>query len=136
MLRTVVCICSAICSAVLAAYAPESVPPACIFSSTWPQAPADGCAVVHMNTNKVNVQNDQFFADLHGAFDRLEREFRDRPVVLTSQGRETCPRRELSRRRFDRDGMDTAPSEGSSSQRSWECECSRCTGSTVTPARS
>jgi len=38
------------------------------------------------NTNKVNVQIDHFFADLHGAFDRLEREFSDLPVVLTSQG--------------------------------------------------
>jgi hypothetical protein len=33
-----------------------------------------------------HVQNDRFFADLHGAFDRLEREFSDLPVVLTGQG--------------------------------------------------
>ena len=46
----------------------------------------DGCAVVRMNTNKVNVQNDGFFADLHEAFDRLEREFRELPVVLRGQG--------------------------------------------------
>ena len=44
------------------------------------------CAVVRMNTNKVNVQNDQFFADLHGAFDSLERDFAELPVVLTGQG--------------------------------------------------
>ena len=52
----------------------------------WGIEVADGCAVVRMNTNKVNVQNDAFFADLHQAFDRLEREFNDLPVVLTGQG--------------------------------------------------
>ena len=52
----------------------------------WDIEVLDGCAVVRMNTNKVNVQNDHFFADLHGAFDRLEREFSDLPVVLTGQG--------------------------------------------------
>lgn len=52
----------------------------------WNIEVVDGCAVVHMNTNKVNVQNDQFFGDLHGAFDRLEREFSELPVVLTGQG--------------------------------------------------
>lgn len=52
----------------------------------WDIQVVDGCAVVRMNTNKVNVQNDQFFGDLHGAFDRLEREFNELPVVLTGQG--------------------------------------------------
>ena len=52
----------------------------------WDIEVLDGCAIVRMNTNKVNVQNDHFFADLHGAFDRLEREFSDLPVVLTGQG--------------------------------------------------
>jgi enoyl-CoA hydratase len=52
----------------------------------WNIEVVDGCAVVRMNTNKVNVQNDQFFADLHAAFDRLEREFGELPVVLTGQG--------------------------------------------------
>lgn len=52
----------------------------------WDIETVDGCAVVRMNTNKVNVQNDQFFADLHDAFDRLEREFDELPVVLTGQG--------------------------------------------------
>jgi enoyl-CoA hydratase len=42
-------------------------------------------AVVIMNTNKVNAQNRAFFADLHGAFDRLESEYPDAPVVLTGQ---------------------------------------------------
>ena len=52
----------------------------------WKIEVVDQCAVVRMNTNKVNVQNDQFFADLHGAFDRLEHEFAELPVVLTGQG--------------------------------------------------
>jgi enoyl-CoA hydratase len=44
------------------------------------------CAIVRMNTNRVNVQNDQFFGDLHSAFDRLEKEFTELPVVLTGNG--------------------------------------------------
>jgi enoyl-CoA hydratase len=52
----------------------------------WKIDVTDGCAVVQMNSNKVNVQNDQFFTDLHAAFDRLEKEFPELPVVLTGQG--------------------------------------------------
>ncbi len=52
----------------------------------WDIRVIDDCAVVVMNTNKVNVQNDRFFADLHEAFDTLEREFAALPVVLTGQG--------------------------------------------------
>jgi enoyl-CoA hydratase len=52
----------------------------------WDIEVMDYCAVVVMNTNKVNVQNDRFFADLHTAFDRLERDFNPYPVVLTGQG--------------------------------------------------
>ena len=48
----------------------------------WNIEVIDQCAVVRMNTNKVNVQNDQFFADLHHAFDRLEREF-NQTVITT-----------------------------------------------------
>jgi enoyl-CoA hydratase len=44
-------------------------------------------AVVTMTTNPVNAQNQAFFADLHGAFDRLERDHPDSPVVLTGTGR-------------------------------------------------
>jgi enoyl-CoA hydratase len=51
----------------------------------WDIEVMDYCAVVVMNTNKVNVQNDRFFADLHNAFDRLERDFNPYPVVLTGQ---------------------------------------------------
>lgn len=40
-------------------------------------------AVVTMNTNKVNAQNRAFFADLHQAFDALERDHPECPVVLT-----------------------------------------------------
>ena len=52
----------------------------------WDIEVVDECAVVRMNTNKVNAQNDRFFADLHAAFDHLEREFNELPVVLTGQG--------------------------------------------------
>ncbi|EJL87115.1 enoyl-CoA hydratase/carnithine racemase [Polaromonas sp. CF318] len=52
----------------------------------WDIEVMDQCAVVRMNSSKVNVQNDQFFADLHSAFDRLERELSELPVVLTGQG--------------------------------------------------
>jgi enoyl-CoA hydratase len=44
------------------------------------------CAVVTMNTNKLNIQSDSFFADLHDALDRLERDFNPYPVILTGEG--------------------------------------------------
>jgi enoyl-CoA hydratase len=40
-------------------------------------------AVVTMTTNPVNAQGRAFFADLHEAFDRLERDHPECPVVLT-----------------------------------------------------
>lgn len=43
-------------------------------------------AVVTMNPNPVNAQNRAFFADLHDAFDRLERDHPQSPVVLTGTG--------------------------------------------------
>jgi len=43
-------------------------------------------AVVTMNTNPVNAQNRAFFADLHEAFDTLERDHPRSPVVLTGPG--------------------------------------------------
>ena len=43
-------------------------------------------AVVTMTTNPVNAQNRAFFADLHEAFDRLERDHPKSPVVLTGTG--------------------------------------------------
>ncbi len=39
-----------------------------------------------MNTNPVNAQNRAFFADLHDAVDRLERDHPSSPVVLTGTG--------------------------------------------------
>lgn len=42
-------------------------------------------AVVTMNTNQVNAQNQAFFDDLHEAFDTLERDHPDAPVVLTGR---------------------------------------------------
>ena len=44
-------------------------------------------ALVTMNTNKANAQNQTFFEDLHRAFDQLEAEFNDCGVVLTGTGR-------------------------------------------------
>ena len=43
-------------------------------------------AVVTMNSNKANFQNEAFFQDLNEAFDRLEGEFFDCSVVITGQG--------------------------------------------------
>jgi len=50
---------------------------------TWEIERRGRVAVVTLNTNKVNAQNREFFADLHDAFDRLEAEHPDCPVVLT-----------------------------------------------------
>jgi len=43
-------------------------------------------AVVTMTTNPVNAQDQAFFADLHEAFGRLERDHPESPVVLTGTG--------------------------------------------------
>jgi enoyl-CoA hydratase len=43
-------------------------------------------AIVTMTTNPVNAQNRAFFADLHEALDRLERDHAESPVVLTGTG--------------------------------------------------
>lgn len=43
-------------------------------------------AVVTMNTNKANAQNEAFFVDLHEALDRLDREPPPAGIVLTGQG--------------------------------------------------
>ena len=51
----------------------------------WDIEVLDGCAVVRMNTNKVNVQNDRFFADLHGAMRDASR------LIATLPTR--CPRK-------------------------------------------
>jgi enoyl-CoA hydratase len=50
---------------------------------TWTIERRGRVAVVTMTTNPVNAQNRAFFADLHEAFDRLEVEHPESPVVLT-----------------------------------------------------
>jgi len=54
---------------------------------SWTIAQRGRVAVVTMTTNPVNAQNRAFFADLHDAFDRLERDHADSPVVLTGTGK-------------------------------------------------
>ena len=53
---------------------------------TWTIERRGRVAVVTMTTNPINAQNRAFFADLHEAFDRLERDHVDSPVVLTGTG--------------------------------------------------
>lgn len=52
----------------------------------WKIESIDGVAIVYMNSNKVNCQNEQFFLDLHAAFDRLDTEFVNLPIILTGLG--------------------------------------------------
>lgn len=53
----------------------------------WGITETQGVAVVSMNSNSVNRQNPAFFRDLAHALDRLEANFPDLPVVLTSEER-------------------------------------------------
>lgn len=53
---------------------------------SWVIERRGGVAVVSMNTNSLNARNRAFFADLHDAFDRLERDHPDSPVVLRGSG--------------------------------------------------
>jgi enoyl-CoA hydratase len=53
---------------------------------SWDIRTVGTVAVVTMNSNKVNAQNDGFFADLHEAFDRLDREPPATGIVLTAEG--------------------------------------------------
>ena len=55
-------------------------------SMSWTIERRGRVAVVTMTTNPVNAQNRAFFADLHEAFDRLERDHAESPVVLTGTG--------------------------------------------------
>jgi enoyl-CoA hydratase len=52
----------------------------------WEIEQFEGVAVVRMTSNRVNKQNPHFFADLMGAFDRLDRDFPRSPIVLTGVG--------------------------------------------------
>lgn len=53
---------------------------------TWEIEPVDDVVVVRMNTSRVNKQNPEFFADLIEAFDRLDRDYPENPIVLTGHG--------------------------------------------------
>lgn len=53
---------------------------------SWDIRIVDDVAVVTMNSNKVNAQNDAFFSDLHETFDRLDGEPPAAGVVLTAEG--------------------------------------------------
>jgi enoyl-CoA hydratase len=55
---------------------------------SWDLERVDDVVIVRMTGAKANSQNDVFFDDLHAAFDRLETEFADCAVVLTSA--ESC----------------------------------------------
>ena len=65
-------------------------------SVSWTIERRGRVAVVTMTTNPVNAQNRAFFADLHEAFDRLERDHAESPVV---RGRLTAGRVIASRGR-------------------------------------
>jgi enoyl-CoA hydratase len=54
---------------------------------SWEITEKLGVAIVWMQSNKVNKQNPNFFSDLELTLDRLEREFPNHPVVITSK----CP---------------------------------------------
>ncbi|MEZ4372204.1 MAG: enoyl-CoA hydratase/isomerase family protein [Polyangiaceae bacterium] len=53
----------------------------------WIITNVDQVVVVHMTSNKVNKQNEEFFADLHDAFDRVEAVAEPAAIVLRGQGR-------------------------------------------------
>ncbi len=55
---------------------------------SWDLERVGDVVIVRMSGTKANAQNDVFFEALHAAFDRLESEFADCAVVLTSA--ETC----------------------------------------------
>ena len=52
----------------------------------WLIEEQEGIIVLKMSSNKLNLMNDSFFTDLNNAFDTLENEFSDKPVILTSVG--------------------------------------------------
>ena len=52
----------------------------------WLIEEQEGIVVLKMSSNKLNLMNDVFFTDLNNAFDILEKDFANKPVVLTSVG--------------------------------------------------
>ncbi|EHN09312.1 Enoyl-CoA hydratase/isomerase [Patulibacter medicamentivorans] len=61
--------------------------PAVDATPPWPIEVVDGVAVTTMTGTPANCQNEAFYAALHATLDRLDDEHRDRPVVLTGEGR-------------------------------------------------
>ena len=52
----------------------------------WLIEEQEGVVVSKMSSNKLNLMNDVFFTDLNNAFDILENDYQNKPVVLTSVG--------------------------------------------------
>lgn len=52
----------------------------------WRIDEREGVVVVKMSSNRLNIMNDTFFVDLNNAFDMIESDHKDKPVVLTSVG--------------------------------------------------
>nr|WP_276602750.1 enoyl-CoA hydratase/isomerase family protein [Nannocystis pusilla] len=53
----------------------------------WSVERSEGAVIVTMRSNPVNRMNPGFFADLHAAFDAVERDHPALPVVLTAEGK-------------------------------------------------
>ena len=85
-------------------------------------------AVVTMMTNRVNAQNRAFFADLHDALDRLERDHAVSPVVLTGNGTRFSAGLDLDEhfRLFAGDPAASEPGSGTTAKRT--CACSPTLG--------
>ncbi|MDQ1425965.1 MAG: hypothetical protein QOD72_3463 [Acidimicrobiaceae bacterium] len=67
-------------------------------------------AFVTMTTNPVHAPNRAFFVDVHGVFDRLERDHVDSPVVLPDRHR--CRRAGAARVATRSVGPDSPPVAG------------------------
>ncbi len=52
----------------------------------WLIEEQEGVVILKMSSNKLNLMNDAFFKDLNYAFDTLDNEFANKPVVLTAMG--------------------------------------------------
>lgn len=52
----------------------------------WLIEEQDGIVILKMSSNKLNIMNDAFFKDLNYAFDTVDKEYSNKPVVLTSVG--------------------------------------------------
>lgn len=52
----------------------------------WLIEEEEGAVIIKMSSNKLNIMNDTFFTDLNNAFNIIDSEYLDKPVVLTSVG--------------------------------------------------